>query len=171
MKETRATTPDSKMHEDKVVSVPGDTLAISSIEGEQQIHTTVKDATVTRAGMAVKQTMLIADGDAESCDHYRRFLPELGYEVETSSDGLDCVRKLSQMTPDVLVLDLELRWGGVEGVLGWLREEPLFLPKKVVLTSAETAAHIIDRLASPPVVKTLTKPFPLSALVDNPVTA
>ena len=38
--------------------------------------------------------MLIADGDAELCDHYRNFATEHGYEVVTSSDGLDCVRKL-----------------------------------------------------------------------------
>jgi CheY-like chemotaxis protein len=115
----------------------------------------------------MKQSMLVADGDAELCDLYRRFSTERGYEVETTSDGLDCVRKLRQVTPAVLVLDLELRWGGGDGVLGWLREEPQFLPRRVVLTSAEASAHNFDRLASPPVVKTLTKPFPLSALLDD----
>ena len=79
----------------------------------------------------MKQTMLIADGDAELCDHYRNFATEHGYDVETSSDGLDCVRKLRQVTPTVLVLDMELRWGGGDGVLGWLREEPQFLPGRV----------------------------------------
>ena len=42
----------------------------------------------------MKQTMLVADGDAELCDVYRRFSRDRGYEVETTSDGLDCVRKL-----------------------------------------------------------------------------
>ncbi len=115
----------------------------------------------------MKQTMLIADGDAELCDVYRRFSTERGYEVETSADGLDCVRKLRQVTPAVLVLDLELPWGGGDGVLGWLREEPQFLPSRVVLTSAEASAYILDSLASPP-VETLTKPFPLSALLHGP---
>ena len=31
----------------------------------------------------MKQTMLIADGDAELCDHYRNFATKHGYEVET----------------------------------------------------------------------------------------
>jgi len=116
----------------------------------------------------MKQHVLIADGDAELCGIYGQFLTERGYEVETSPDGLDCVRKLRQLTPAVLVLDLELRWGGGDGVLGWLREEPRFLPNNVVLTSARASAQILESLASPPAVKTLTKPFPLSALLDGP---
>ena len=116
----------------------------------------------------MKQRLLIADRDAELCEVLRRFLTERGYEVETSTDGLDCLAKLRQVTPAVLVLDLELLWGGGDGVLAWLREEPQFLPSRVVLTSAEASAHILDSLASPPVVKTLTKPFPLSALLEGP---
>ena len=91
-------------------------------------------------------------------------------------DGLHGARKLRQVTPAVLVLDMELRWGGGDGVLGWLREEPQFLPGRVVLTTtAAVPAHMLDSLAplngkseeKGPVVKTLTKPFPLSALLDG----
>ena len=78
----------------------------------------------------MKQTMLIADGDAELCDLYRIFVKDHGYDVETSSNGMDCVRKLRRETPDVLVLDLELLWGGGAGVLGWLRDEPKYLPSR-----------------------------------------
>ena len=115
----------------------------------------------------MQPTILIADGDADLCDFYRRFSTERGHEVDTCSDGLDCVRKLRQVTPAVLVLDLELPWGGGDGVLAWMREEPQFLPSRVVLTSAEASAYILDSLASPP-VETLTKPFPLSALLQGP---
>jgi DNA-binding response OmpR family regulator len=116
----------------------------------------------------LKPSILFADGDTELCGVYRRFATIRGYEAQTSCDGLDCITKLRQATPVVLVLDLELRWGGGDGVLAWLREEPQFLPSRVVLTSAEASAHILDRLALPPVVKTLTKPFLLSALLDWP---
>ena len=69
----------------------------------------------------MKQRLLIADRDAELCEVFRTFLTERGYEVETSTDGLDCLAKLRQVTPAVLVLDLELLWGGGDGVLAWLR--------------------------------------------------
>jgi DNA-binding response OmpR family regulator len=116
----------------------------------------------------MKQTMLIAESDAELCELYSRFATERGYRVETCSDGLDCVRRLRQATPAVLVLDLELPWGGGDGVFAWLREEPQLFPNRVVLTSTETSAHHLASLELSPVIKTLTKPFPLSALLDWP---
>jgi DNA-binding response OmpR family regulator len=116
----------------------------------------------------MKQTMLIAEGDAELCDLYREFSTDRGYEVETSPDGLDCMTKLRQATPAVLILDLELRWGGGDGVLAWLHEEPRFLPSRIALTSTDASAQIRDSLELSPVFKMLTKPFPLSALLDWP---
>ena len=59
----------------------------------------------------MKQTLLIADGDAELCDLCRQFFETHGYEVITSSGGLDCLRKLRQVTPSALVLDLGLPQG------------------------------------------------------------
>jgi DNA-binding response OmpR family regulator len=83
----------------------------------------------------MRETLLIADGDAELCDIYRQFLTARGYEVETSSDGLNCLRKLRQVTPAVLLLDLELRWGGGDGVLDWIREESPTHGIPVILTA------------------------------------
>ena len=87
----------------------------------------------------MKHRLLIAISDAEWCELYRRFLTELGYEVETATNGLDCLANLRQVAPAVLVLDLELPWGGGDGVLAWLREESPalvvdYLPKPVALT-------------------------------------
>ena len=58
----------------------------------------------------MKQTLLIADGDTELCELYGEGLTDLGYDVVTSSDGLDCLTKLRQAMPDAIVLDLELLW-------------------------------------------------------------
>jgi len=115
----------------------------------------------------MKHTLLIADGDAELCNVYERFLTDRGYEVETSLDGLDCLRKLRQVTPAVLVLDLELRWGGGDGVLAWLREENLMPGVPVILTA--TAGYPLDmaELKDPPVVDYLPKPFAVTALLES----
>jgi DNA-binding response OmpR family regulator len=113
------------------------------------------------------QTLLIADGDAELCDLYRRFLAERGYEVETSSDGLDCLRKLRQLTPAAFVLDLELHWGGGDGVLAWLREENLTHGIPVILTTTAGCPHDLADFSEPPVVECLPKPFALAALLES----
>jgi DNA-binding response OmpR family regulator len=86
----------------------------------------------------MKCTLLIAEGDAELCEVYRRFFTERGYEVETASDGLDCLAKLRRATPAALVLDRELRWGGGDGVLAWLREQSEAFTLPVVLTTTAT---------------------------------
>ena len=60
----------------------------------------------------MNRRLLFAEGDPDLCRRYEIFFDEFGYEVETASDGLDCLEKLRQATPAVLVLDSELRWGG-----------------------------------------------------------
>jgi DNA-binding response OmpR family regulator len=115
----------------------------------------------------MKQRVLIADGDTELCDLYLRFVSEAGYEVETSSDALDCLRKLRQRSPAVMVLNLELHWGGGDGVLAWLREERHAPGIPVILTA--TAGHPWDmaNFTGPPVVDCLPKPFALRALLES----
>ena len=109
----------------------------------------------------MKQTLLIADGDAELCDIFGRFFTDNGYVVRTALDGLDCLRKLRRMMPTVLVLDQELLWGGGDGVLAWLREEDFSHGIRVVFTG--DLAEIKD----PPVVDCVSKPFALSGLLES----
>src|SRR5215472_2155778 len=100
----------------------------------------------------MKPTLLIADTDAELCDFYQKFLTERGYQVETASDGLDCLAKLRRVTPAAVVLDLELRWGGGDGVLAWLRKERAASGVAVILTA--TAGYTLDarEVIEPPVI-------------------
>ena len=110
--------------------------------------------------------VLIAHGAAELCDCYRHFLTKHGYEVETSSDGLDCLKKLRRATPAVLVLDLELRWGG-DGIPSWLREENPAHGIPVILTARAGHSSAFLSFIEPPVVDSLPKPFALNALLEK----
>ena len=115
----------------------------------------------------MKHRLLIADHDAEWCELYRRFLTELGYEVETATDGLDCLAKLRQVAPAVLVLDQELLWGGGDGVLAWLREESPAHKIPVVFLAAAAAGPDRDVFKESPVVDCLPKPVALTPLLDS----
>lgn len=102
--------------------------------------------------------VLIADSDAELHDLFRDYLSGQNFCVQTATDGLDFMAKLRQSPPDVAVVDMNILWGGGEGVMATLREEDAIgLP--VILTSTS----IIDD-AEPPVVGCLRKPFALSRL-------
>jgi len=120
-----------------------------------------------RLANVLAQTLLIADGDAKLCDLYRQCLTKHGYEVETSSDGLDCLRKLRHVTPVVLVLDLELRWGGCDGILAWLREEDPAHGVPVILTATGGYSRAFARFLEPPVVDYIPKPFALTTLLET----
>jgi DNA-binding response OmpR family regulator len=115
----------------------------------------------------MKPTLLIAESDAELRDAYRRFVTGRGYDVETAADGLDCLEKLRRLTPTVCVLDRELRWGGTDGVLAWLREERATSGVSVVLTATACQPPDVAVAIEPPVVQFLPKPFMLTALLES----
>jgi DNA-binding response OmpR family regulator len=115
----------------------------------------------------VKHIVLIADRDAELGEVYGRFLARQGYAVETAAHGIECLDKLRRTTPSALVLDLELLWGGADGVLSYVREdrELANLPVILTATAARTAVSGAD-LASP-AVAFCPKPFSLAALLET----
>jgi DNA-binding response OmpR family regulator len=115
----------------------------------------------------MKPTLLIADSNAELCDVYQRFITARGYDVETASDGLDCLAKLRRATPAVVVLDLKLRWGGSDGVLAWLREERATSGVAVILTATANNSLDASEVVAPPVIEFLLKPFPLTVLLER----
>jgi DNA-binding response OmpR family regulator len=115
----------------------------------------------------MRPTLLIAESDAELRDACRRFLTAGGYDVETAADGLDCLEKLRRLVPVVLVLDREVRWGGADGVLAWLREESATSRASVVLTATAGCTPNVAVDIEPPIVQLLPKPFRLTALLET----
>lgn len=114
--------------------------------------------------------VLLAEGKPELCAIYRQVLHEGGYQVETASDGLDCLSQLKRLEPAVLVLDLDLRWGGGDGILAWLREQDPTHTLPVILTTGalppgRTSPSALARQIEPPVLCCLRKPFPLIELL------
>jgi carbon storage regulator CsrA len=68
--------------------------------------------------------VLIADADECLLESYRTCLEHQGFVVITATSGLECVARLRDSSPDVLVLDPALPWGGGDGVLALMAEEP-----------------------------------------------
>lgn len=110
--------------------------------------------------------VLITDEDVELARLYCRFLAVNGFSAETATCGLECLRKVGQLDPHVLILDSELPpRGDAAGVLACLREDGLSLP--IILTTWNSSQETIDRLVVPPVVLCLRKFFPLPELLDG----
>jgi CheY-like chemotaxis protein len=112
-------------------------------------------------------SVLFADADRELHDVYTSLLSAYGFQVETAGDGLECLAKLRQSVPDLLILDVEMLWGGGDGILEIMRKDPQLSSTRVVLTSAAPLSHAFTTVTAPPVVRTLTKPFVLSAVLNR----
>jgi ActR/RegA family two-component response regulator len=97
----------------------------------------------------------------------QRRITSRGYRTETALGGLDCPAKLRRATPAVVVLDLELFWGGGDGVLAWLREERTPARVPVILTATAGCPAGATEVIEPPVVQLLFKPFGLTTLLES----
>jgi DNA-binding response OmpR family regulator len=67
--------------------------------------------------------VLIADTDEHLLESYREQLGQQGFDVITATSGMECVEKLREYVPDVLVLEPSIPWGGGDGVLAMMHED------------------------------------------------
>lgn len=112
----------------------------------------------------MKFRLLATDPDPILLQIYKAYFPNVGFEVATAGDGLECLKLLREFRPDALILSLGLAWGGAEGILAIVRDETAMRPIPVVLTTDGIRPSKAVNLLLPPVVKLLEKPFRLQDL-------
>jgi carbon storage regulator CsrA len=115
--------------------------------------------------MAIR--VLIADSDAFLTESYRDDLSRQGAAVATATTGLDCMERLRQFHPDVLVLDPALPWGGGDGVLAILHEQPELRPPFVLLVTHAHDRGLLHRVSRFKVDDFQVKPLPAKRLVQR----
>ena len=119
--------------------------------------------------------VLMADPDEALPTVYREPLLREGFELVTASSGLECVARLRECAPDVLVLEPRMPWGGGDGVLAMMGEDPdLAIIPVMVLTSCRNA-YALNGVARFPVSDYHVKPLApdrlagrLRSLLDRP---
>jgi CheY-like chemotaxis protein len=113
----------------------------------------------------MKLSVLVAEADEELATMVGSYLLARECEVHLAGSGVECIEKVRELSPQVLVLAVELLWGGGCGVLACLRESDLGYRPAVVLTATQPNEQRLRR--SEPVVDCLLKPFPLVRLVRS----
>ena len=85
----------------------------------------------------------MADPDESLQPVYREPLAQEGFDVVAARSGLECVARLRERVPDVLVLEPQLPWGGGEGVLAIMGEVPALanVPVMVLTSCRDPHAH------------------------------
>jgi len=103
--------------------------------------------------------LLAADPDPSLTELYRIWFSRFGFEIATAASALECVERLRSFAPHVLILSLELQWGGSDGVLSMIQEDDRTPPIPVVLTCDKRSRSRAVRQLAPPVIKLLEKPI------------
>jgi len=111
--------------------------------------------------------VLLADRDAFLLASCRDRLGQRGATVATATTGLDCIKTLRDFSPDVLVLEAELLWGGGDGVLAVIEEQPELRPSLVILVSYASDRGLLHRVSRFKVDDYQRKPLTATRLVNH----
>jgi DNA-binding NtrC family response regulator len=112
-------------------------------------------------------SLLIADSDAQSCGRLRDFFSRFGFAVETASSGLECWSKLRVLEPDVLILDLDMPWGGGDGVVARLQEDLRLDEPPAVLVTGDGSPETLAARAGLPRTDCYAKPVRMERMIDS----
>jgi CheY-like chemotaxis protein len=83
--------------------------------------------------------ILVASSSAFRQSMYREAVESLGHRVTVASGAVDCVARIREGRPDVLILEAPLFWGGAEGVLQVVESEK-GPPVPVILVAVGTGS-------------------------------
>ncbi|HWD93211.1 MAG TPA: response regulator [Verrucomicrobiae bacterium] len=80
-------------------------------------------------------TILFVENDAVALTLYQKRLQREGFHVEVAEDGIAALRVLSEMTPDVVILDLVLPKFSGRDVFDYMRADPQFKDVPIIIFS------------------------------------
>jgi carbon storage regulator CsrA len=126
-----------------------------------------KSASTTSEDLAMSNRVLIADSDGYLVDDYRRYLEQHGFEVLTATTGLECVERLRDGGPDVLVLEPSLPWGWGDGVLAMMHEERDIPTIPVIVVTHGYDRGLLYRMAPYRIDDYQTKPLTAKRLAQR----
>jgi len=103
--------------------------------------------------------VLIADPDESLLAEYRGPLRR-DFELVTVTNAWECIARLRQVVPDVLVLEPHLPRGGGHAVLAAMRDEPNLTHIPVMILTACRDLDILKSVAPFPIHDYYVKPLP-----------
>ena len=90
--------------------------------------------------------VLVADPDESLLAGYRECFWE-DFDLVTATNGVECLARLRERTPDVLVLEPDLPWGGGDGVLAVMRQVFQLAHVPVMIVTASRDVSVLKGVA------------------------
>jgi two-component system response regulator VicR len=109
------------------------------------------------------KTILVVDDEPDIRDSVKIILETNGYEVITAVDGNDCLEKLQEVKPDLILLDIMMPGIPVDDVVKQIKDIKIAFMSVVRISDARkrglcTQDNIVDFFQ---------KPFNVSDLIDR----
>jgi CheY-like chemotaxis protein len=114
--------------------------------------------------MKKKRKILIVDDNADVVTTYRVVLERMGYAVATARDGSECLQRIEQDKPDIVLLDVLLPGLSGSEVCKLIKETARTRDTPVVAITASLAANTREKMADVGADEFLLKPIDVSNL-------
>jgi CheY-like chemotaxis protein len=110
--------------------------------------------------------LLVADPDPFLCNLYQEFFASRGFSVQTASHALECLAVLRRNAVGILIIDVDLLWGGGDGVLSLMRQDNGIMRVPLVVVSGDESPADLSQMTGLPPSRCLTKPYPFRQLLE-----
>lgn len=111
----------------------------------------------------MQKTILVVDDEPDVRDSVKIILETKGYKVETAVDGDDCLKKLNEIKPDLILLDIMMPGTPVDEVIKKIKDIKIAFMSVVRISEARKRGLCKQEN----IVDFLQKPFNVSDLVDR----
>lgn len=122
--------------------------------------------TKSKKSASQKPVVLIIDDSVTVRKVTSRLLERNGYETQTANDGVDALEKLQTLTPDIMLLDIEMpRMDGFE-VATQVRHNPRLKDVPIIMITSRTGEKHRERALAIGVTDYMGKPFQEQELLN-----
>jgi two-component system response regulator VicR len=111
----------------------------------------------------MQKTILVVDDEPDIIDSVKIILEKNGYKVETAIDGEDCLKKLGELKPDLILLDIMMPGKPVEEVIKKIKDIKIAFMSVVRISEARKKGLCKQEN----IVDFFQKPFNVSDLVNR----
>jgi len=94
-------------------------------------------------------------------------LQQSGFSVFSADTGIACVAQLELYTPDLLLLDADLKWGGYDGVLAVVEANQKLCKTRVIVLASEREHPKFLAVHNLTVCDILFLPLPIATISER----
>ena len=111
--------------------------------------------------------LLIADNDVRRREELRHFFFNSGFLVASASNGIECLAEVEALEADVLVIALEVPWGGGDGVIARLNDGLPIGRKPLILVIGDAPADTLSARTGVAPCNCFSEPLHKEDLLDR----